>query len=98
MQGDKKLKTPAINASSVKTKIPDWGRFDLGANGLNDAFPSDAALGDEGFSTGLVLVEGIDVLGSLDKDNPAFAGAGLFSLVQRNPTSGPGSSGFANCL
>ena len=33
-----------------------------------------------------------------DKDNPVLIWAGLFSLAQRNPTSGAGSSGSANCL
>ena len=32
------------------------------------------------------------------KGNPVLIWAGLFLLAQRNPTSGPGSSGFANCL
>ena len=98
MQGDKKLNTPAINARSVKTRIPDSGRLDFGENGLNGALSLDIVFRGEDFSIELVLFVAPAVLGELDKDNPALIGAGLFSLTQRNPTSGPGSSGFANCL
>ena len=98
MQGDKKLNTPAINARSVKTRIPDSGRLDFGANGFSRALFSDIAFRGESFSIELILLDDPAVLGELDKDNPTFIGVGLFSLTQRNPTSGPGSSGFANCL
>ena len=98
MQGDKKLNTPAINARSVKTRIPDSGRLDFGANGLNGALSLDIVFRSKDFSIELVLLVDPAVSDELDKDNPALIGAGLFSLTQRNPTSGPGSSGFANCL
>ena len=98
MHGDKKLNTPAINARNVKTRIPDSGRLDFGANGLNRALSSDIVFCSEGFSIELVLLDAPVVLGELDKDKPVLIWRGLFSLTQRNPTSGPGSSGFANCL
>ena len=44
MHGDKKLKMPAINASRVKIKIPESGRFGLGAKGLNEVLLLDAEL------------------------------------------------------
>ena len=98
MQGDKKLNTPAINAKNVKTRIPDSGRLDFGANGLNRALASDIVFWSEGFSIELGLLDDSVVLGELDKSNPVLIWAGLFSLTQRNPTSGPGSSGVENCL
>ncbi len=98
MQGDKKLNTPAINARNVKTRIPDSGRLDFGANGLKRALASDIVFWSEGFSIELVLLDDSVVLDGLDKDSSVLIWAGLFSLTQRNPKSGPGSSGFANCL
>ena len=56
---------------------------------------SEAAFGNAGFSIVLVVLE--ELAGCLSKDNPIFVAFGLFSLAQRNPTSEPGSSGFANC-
>ena len=79
MQGDKKLNTPAINARSVKTRIPDSGRLDFGANGLNGALSLDIVFRSESFSIELILLDDPAVLGELDKDNPTFIGVRLFS-------------------
>ena len=71
VQGDKKLNTPAINARSVKTRIPDSGRLDFGANGLNGALSLDIVFRSEDFSIELVLLVDPAVSDKLAKDNPA---------------------------
>ena len=65
VQGDKKLNTPAINARNVKTRIPDSGSLDFGANGLNRALASDIVFWSEGSSIELVLSDDPVVLSQI---------------------------------
>lgn len=96
VQGDKKLKIPAMNASSVRVTIPESGRLGFGWNGLLGADLTVGSENDEE-SEGVEAVES-ESLRAFKKDELAFFKAvGCVALAHRNPTSGAGSSALEYC-
>ena len=94
VQGDKKLKIPAIKASKVRATIPESGRLGLGWKGLRGAdFATVDCLsseGDiEGFEKAVLVLAKAAVVASIT--------AGWVVLIHRNPTSGAGSSALEYC-
>ena len=93
VHGERKLNTPAMNAKKVKTSMPDGGRLDLTSNGFDGDVASSLAdnrevLGVIVFSVAEVFIKLFDRV-EVDK-LASFIAVGIFSLVQRNPTSNSG--------
>ena len=97
VQGDKKLNTPAMNASRVRATVPESGKLGLGWKGFSGAdFETvDSVAAEE--RGGLVMVREETERAFRKEEVFVLMKVGWVTLAQRNPTSGAGSSALEYC-